>query len=143
MTRSKIVLFISILAVLAGASGWAQSRQGIVVPISGEYWDNAAKGLLVYSGTIVFGCVATPGSDQVGPVSGSLVATAWSKNTGASYTFYGYYADVFAGATDSTSELARSVLAIGYGSRPEFQTTLNVKLAQLPQEVRHLAFAGR
>jgi hypothetical protein len=143
MNRSKIVLFVSILAVLAGVSVWAQSIQSTVVPISGEYWDNAAEGLLVYSGTIVLNWVAAPGSDQTSPVTGSLVATAWAKNTGASYTFYGYYADVFAGATDSTSELARKVLAIGYNSKPEFETTLNVKLAQFPQEVQHLAFAGR
>jgi hypothetical protein len=140
MNRSKIVLFILVLAVLAGASVWAQSRQTMVVPISGEYWDRAAQGYLVYDGTIA---LAWASSDQSGPVSGSLVATAWSKNTGAGYTLYGLYPDIFAGATGSVDEIARAVLAIGGGARPEFETTLNVKLAQLPQEVVHLAFAGR
>jgi hypothetical protein len=140
MSRSRIILFILVLAVLAGASGWAQSNQSAVVPISGEYWDNAAGGYLVYGGTIALSWTS---SDQGAPVCGSLAATAWSKNTGASYTLYGWYPDIFAGATGSVAEIARSVLAIGSGSRPEFATTIGVKLAQLPQEVQHLAFAGR
>ncbi len=140
MNRSRIVLFILVLAVLAGACTWAQSRQTTVVPINGEYWDNAAGGYLVYGGTIALSWTS---SDQGCPVRGSLVATAWSKNTGASYTLYGFCPDLFAGATGAVAEIAQSVLAIGSGSRPEFATSISLKLAQLPQEVVHLAFAGR
>jgi hypothetical protein len=134
----KTVLFIALLAGLVGASGWAQSAHGVVVPISGEYYD-AAGGLLVYSGTVTLDwpTVQTKGE----PVSGSLVASAWSKSTGASYTFYGYYTDFFTEARGS--DMMKSVVAVGSGARPEFMSTINVKLAQFSADVQTIAFAGR
>jgi hypothetical protein len=143
LNGSRKVLIITFVAALVGAAGWAQSAHGVVVPIQGEYYDSAAGGLLVYNGTITLDWPSLQDSPQAEPVSGSLVATAWSKTTGAGYTLYGYYADLFAGATGSTLELSKTVVGIGSGMKPEFESTIRVKLSMFSREVQQVAFAGR
>ena len=139
MNRSKMVLFIALLAGLVGTSVWAQSAHGVVVPISGEYYDTAG-GLLVYSGTVTLDWPPVL-SAEGGPVSGSLVANAWSKSTGAGYTLYGFYTDFFTEARGS--DLLKSVVAVSSGAKPEFMSTINVRLAQFSTDVQTIAFAGR
>ena len=143
MLGSRIVPFIALLALVAAGSGWAQSTQSTVVPIRGEYYDSAAGGLLTYERAITLEWPTATNSALGWPVSGYLVATAWSKGNGASYTLYGYYADFFAGADAATPDLAMSYVAIGYGSTPAFRSTIRVNLAQFSKEEQAVAFAGR
>ena len=144
MNRAKGVLVVLVLFA-AAASGWAQAVQTVVVPISGEYYDGAAGGILVYGGTVTL--TWSTSSPEGWPMKGTVVATAYSKNTGASYTLYGYCTDCLTGAAGTTMDLDEQVLAIESGSVPAFQTRIRLSLAMpnaaLPPAVQTIAFVGR
>jgi hypothetical protein len=138
---------VFLLAAALAASSWADSARLVTIPISGEYWEPAAGGMLVYSGTVTLEWLADGSGTDGWPVRATLVGQAWCKNTGAGYTLYGLTVDSLAGPQGAAAAVSQSMLAIGGNGRPAFNRDLSVSVtlgnSTIPPRVTQIAFAGR
>ncbi len=145
MNRSRAALIVFAAMVIAAAA-WGQSTTVVSVPVSGQYWERAAGGMLNYSGVVTFTWLQDGGPTGEWPVSGKFVGQAWCVNTGAGYSLYGVCTDCVKGAAGQTLSVKKSFIALDGRGQPAFENVINLAFSfpakAGPPAVTVLAFAG-
>lgn len=146
MIGVKRFLGVLLLGMVVAAWTRADTPLTVTVPVSGEYWEAAAEGMLVYSGAVTIEWIGGGGNGQW-PVRATLLGQAWCRNSGAGYTLYGLALDSLGGAPGSPAMLTLPMLAVGGNGMPAFDRNISLSVAlggpTSTPSVTEITFGGR